>query len=231
MVTPELLQYIKENLAMGKTREQIQQGLVLSGEWKPSDIEETYATIDVSQKASAYHHSAFMVTVLIVLLVAGGAYGAERWYGPTINATVMNMSSLMHRTAVPSPVMMPAMQAPPPSTSNVTAPIVVKVVNGNGFTFMAPADWNDSSAVGDGCPEESIVNSDQTFDAQGNPQGNPGQIDVWQKNCIPSELTYKNQTEKNGFLISTTFDQDTPKQVAETQNAYRLVIDTFKLVP
>jgi hypothetical protein len=229
MITPELLQYIKENLAMGKTREQIQQGLVLSGEWRQSDVEEAYRQIDAAQAPSSRHGSFLMTAFLILVILGGVAYGAEKVYGPVINPIVSSMLPFIHfpSPAAPAAIVMPtAMPHPSPAAATI-----VKAVNGTGFTFFAPADWTDSSSVGDGCPEESIVNGDQTLDAQGNPQGNPGQIDIWPKKCMPPELTYEKQTEKNGFVIATNFDQDTDKQIAATKAAYKLVVDTFKLTP
>ncbi len=52
MITPELIAYIKQQLALGKTKEEIKKTLVLAGGWQEVDIEQGLAAADTSTAAA-----------------------------------------------------------------------------------------------------------------------------------------------------------------------------------
>lgn len=48
MITPELVAFIKQQIALGKTKEQITELLTAGGSWKKIDIEEAFAMPEIT---------------------------------------------------------------------------------------------------------------------------------------------------------------------------------------
>ncbi len=82
MVNPQLLDYIKKQLAQGLSKETIQQNLISAGGWNLSDITEVFSTLGVNQGVPVSsnvipgvkksHILSISITVVVILLVLIG---------------------------------------------------------------------------------------------------------------------------------------------------------------
>lgn len=88
MITPDLIRYIQTSLAAGKSKDQIKSDLMLAGGWTAADIDQAFATLQTSpyKKTASSKAGSFFLTVIVVLVVLGGlAFAAEKYFGPVVS--------------------------------------------------------------------------------------------------------------------------------------------------
>ena len=88
MVTQELITYIKQSLATGKTRQEIQNALLVEGSWQVADITEAFAVIEDSAIVPKKKSHSGLVVFIGILVIAGGVWYV---YGAIIKAKVKSI--------------------------------------------------------------------------------------------------------------------------------------------
>lgn len=78
MITPELITYLKTELAKGRSRGDLQKELFLQGGWKAVDVDEAFKAADgvvatPTQKQPRIHKKVRIIWVIILMLLAGYA--------------------------------------------------------------------------------------------------------------------------------------------------------------
>lgn len=177
MITPDLVQYVQKNLAEGKSRDQIQRDLLIAGGWKADDIQEAFAAIDgrsaPAGSASKRSGSGFVTFFIVLVLLGGIAYGAEKFYGPAISAKLASVSALnpFKKTAT-DPAVIQANdallnQAPnqgipiaSTSTADVAAPAVVATAAPLTSGTCADNDMSCIIKAAATCASASVKNAD-----------------------------------------------------------------------
>ncbi len=80
MITPELVSYIKEQLANGKSKDQIRFALLQAGGWKYSDIDEAFSSIGRTKVFTAGRSRSplFVISLFFIALIAVGFFAYQR---------------------------------------------------------------------------------------------------------------------------------------------------------
>ncbi len=107
MITPDLIRYIQTGLAAGKSKDRIKSDLMLAGGWSAADVDQAFAALQESPytQTPSSKVGSFFLTVFIVLIILGGmAFAAEKYFGPVVSEIGQNIVAALpfgHTTQQP----------------------------------------------------------------------------------------------------------------------------------
>jgi hypothetical protein len=118
MITPALINYIQTNLAVGKSKDKIKSELLLAGGWQEHEVDEAFMTLDTGpyKKTPTAKAGSFFMTFFIIIIILGGlAFAADKLLGSSVSDVVSNIVAVLPfgHTATPDTSVIPSSMIQP----------------------------------------------------------------------------------------------------------------------